>query len=208
MEIKDRIKQKSDELFRTYGIRSITMDEIATKLGMSKKTIYQFFVDKDELVDAVTEDELKFSKSCCDENRNLSTNAIDEIFRTMEFVEKMFRNMNPAMIYDLEKYHPNGYKKFLEHKNKYLLQLIRCNLERGIREELYRPEINVEIMSKFRLESLMIAFNTSVFPASKYNLAELQHQIIEHFLFGISSLKGYKLILKYQQERIKKSKPI
>jgi len=204
--MRDRIKQKADELFRQFGIRSITMDEIAGQLGISKKTIYQYYADKDELVDAVTKEEVKFSETCCEKNRTVSANAIDEIFHAMEFVEIMFRNMHPSMIYDLEKYHPNGYKLFLEHKNKYLLHMIRNNLERGIREELYRREINIDILSKFRLESMMIGFNPFVFPANKYNLAELQQQIIENFLFGVSSLKGYKLILKYQKERIKKSK--
>ena len=204
MEIRDRIKQKADELFRHYGIRSITMDEIASQLGMSKKTIYQYFTDKDELVDAVTEDELSFSQTSCERDASQSVNAIDEIFNVMEFIEEMFRNMNPAMIYDLEKFHPKSYKKFLEHKNKFLYQMIKTNLERGIKEELYRPEINIEIMTRFRLESMMLAFNQQVFPANKYNLVELEQQIIEHYLFGVSSLKGYKLILKYKQERNKK----
>ena len=59
MEVQDRIKQRADELFRRYGIRSVTMDEIAAQLGISKKTIYQYYTDKDQLVDAVTEDEIK-----------------------------------------------------------------------------------------------------------------------------------------------------
>ena len=109
--------------------------------------------------------------------------------------------MNPAMLYDLEKYHPAGYRKFLEHKNKFLFDMIRRNLERGIKEELYRPEINVEIMTRYRLESMMLAFNTELFPPSKFNLAELQREIIEHFLYGLATLKGYKLILKYKQQR-------
>jgi hypothetical protein len=81
--------------------------------------------------------------------------------------------------------------------------MIRENLQRGIEEELYRPEINIDIIARFRLEGMMIAFNQDIFPASKFNLAALHTAIIEHFLFGVASLKGYKLILKYKQERIK-----
>lgn len=204
MEVQDRIKQRADELFRRYGIRSVTMDEIAAQLGISKKTIYQFYTDKDQLVDAVTEDEIKFSQESCIRNANTSSNAIEELFLGMEFIELMFRNMNPSMLFDLEKYHPRGYKKFLEHKNKFLFEMIKHNLERGIAEELYRPEINIEIMTKFRLESMMLGFNTELFPFTRYNLAELQQEMIEHFLYGVATLKGYKLILKYKQQRIKK----
>jgi len=120
----------------------------------------------------------------------------------MEFVEVMFRNMNPSMLHDLEKYHPLGYRKFLEHKNKFLYDMIRKNIERGIKEELYRPEIDIEIMTRYRLEGLMLGFNTELFPSSKFNLVKLQQELLEHFLYGLATLKGYKLILKYKQQRI------
>ena len=202
MEIQDRIRQKADELFRRYGIRSVTMDEIATQLGMSKKTIYQYYTDKDQLVDAVAVDEIQFSQECCVKDAAVSANAIEEIFRVMEFVEVMFRNMNPSMLHDLEKYHPVGYRKFLDHKNKFLYDMVRKNIERGIKEELYRPEIDIEIMSRYRIESMLLGFNTELFPPSKFNLVKLQQEILEHFLYGLATLKGYKLILKYKQQRI------
>jgi pheromone shutdown protein TraB len=121
----------------------------------------------------------------------------------MDFIREIFSDMNPTMMHDLEKFHPQSYKIFLDHKNKYLYQMIRANLERGLQEELYRDDINIDIIAKFRLEGMMIAFNQEVFPASRYNLAETHQAIIEHFLFGVATMKGYKLILKYQQERTK-----
>lgn len=202
MEIQERIRQKADELFRKYGIRSVTMDEIATQLGMSKKTIYQYYADKDQLVDAVAIDEIHYSQECCLKDAEASANAIEEIFRVMEFVEVMFRSMNPSMLHDLEKYHPLGYKKFLEHKNKFLFEMIKRNIERGISEELYRPEIDVEIMARFRIESMMLLFKPELFPTSKFNLVKLHQEILEHFLYGLATMKGYKLILKYKQQRI------
>lgn len=201
MEIQERIRQKADELFRRYGIRSVTMDEIAAQLGMSKKTIYQYYTDKDQLVDAVAVEEIQFSQERCLKDATVSSNAIEEIFRVMEFVEVMFRNMNPSMLHDLEKYHPLGYKKFLEHKNKFLYEMIRKNIERGIKEELYRPEVDVETMSRYRIESMMLLFNSELFPSSKFNLVKIHQEILEHFLYGLATLKGYKLILKYKQQR-------
>jgi len=204
MEVQERIKQKADELFRRYGIRSVTMDDIAAQLGMSKKTIYQYYADKDQLVDAVALEEIKFSQDSCLTNADAADNAIEEIFMVMEFVEVMFRNMNPSMLYDLEKYHPGGYRKFLEHKNKFIYEMVKKNIERGIAEELYRAEIDVEILTRYRLESMMMAFNPGLFPSAKFNLVKLQHELLEHFLYGVSTLKGYKLILKYKQQRINK----
>ena len=204
--MKERIQQKADELFARYGIRSITMDEIASQLGMSKKTIYQYFSDKDELVDAVIANVMEYSKACCERDKVESENAIDEVFRAMDMINDIFRNMNPGLMFDLERYHPRTYKRFLEHKNKYLYQTIISNLERGISEELYRPEIRIDVIAKFRLESMMIVFNQELFKDTKANLAELQQEILEHFLYGAASLKGYKLITKYKDDRIKKAK--
>jgi len=201
MDIKERIQAKADELFMRYGIRSVSMDDIAAQLAMSKKTLYQFFADKDELVDAVVDKELKKGQCDCIACRQQSKDAVDEIFITMEFIAEQFRNMNPMVLYDLEKFHVSAFQKFLKHKNEFLLEVIRKNMERGIKEELFRPEINVDIMSKFRLESMMIAFNMLVFPPRKYNLVEVTQEIIEHYLYGLATLKGHKLILKYKQEK-------
>jgi len=204
MEVQERIKLKADELFRRFGIRSVTMDEIASQLGISKKTIYQCYGDKNELVDAVTREEISFSQERCQLDMSASENAIDEIFRVMEFVEIMFRNMNPNMVHDLEKYHPKAYGIFMEHKNKFLYDMIRKNIDRGIREGLYRPEINTEIMTRFRLESMMLAFDVGMFSPSTFSLLQVQQEILEHFLYGLATLKGYKLILKYKKQRLNK----
>ncbi|HVT86259.1 MAG TPA: TetR/AcrR family transcriptional regulator [Chitinophagaceae bacterium] len=201
MEVKDRIQTKAHELFLRYGIRSVSMDDIAAQLGMSKKTVYQYFNDKDELVDAAVDIELKKGQQDCMECSSKSKDAVEEIFLTMENIVEQFRHMNPTVVYDLEKFHYNAYRKFLKHKNEFLLEVIRKNIERGIKEALFRPEIDADILSRFRLESMMIAFNMDVFPPRKYNLADVTVQIIEHYLYGLATIKGHKLILKYQQEK-------
>ncbi len=201
MDIKERIQIKADELFMQYGIRSVSMDDIAIQLGMSKKTLYQFFTDKDELVEAVVDKELmRYRLDCLDSNRR-SRDAVDEIFNIMEQIADQFRNMNPMVLHDLEKFHVSSFQKFLNHKNEFLMDVIRKNIERGIREELFRPEINVDVLSRFRLESMMIAFNMFVFPPKKYKLVDVTQEIIEHYLYGLATLKGHKLILKYKQEK-------
>ena len=204
MEIRERIKVKADELFMRYGIRSVSMDDIATHLGMSKKTIYQYFADKDELVDAVVEEDIRNMQKDCSFCNDVSRDAVDEIFLTMEQILEQFRNMNPMVLYDLEKFHFASFQKFLRHKNDFLMKIISQNIERGIKEELYRPEVNVDVMSRFRLESMMIPFNISLFPPKKFNLVDVTREIIEHFVYGLATLKGHKQILKYKHEYLKK----
>ena len=206
--MKERIQQKAAELFRRFGIRSITMDEIAAQLSVSKKTIYQFYGDKEELVEAVVGELIHYAQDCCANDRQHARNAVEEMFMTMQFVREMYTNMNPVLLFDLERGHPKAYLKFQEHKNKYLLQLVRDNLERGIAEELYRPDINVDVISKVRIETMMLSFNQQLFPAARYNLPETQQQIIEHFLFGVASLKGHKLIIRYKSALSNKSKKV
>lgn len=181
------------------------MDEIATQLGVSKKTIYQFFADKDELVDGIISDMLLYNQQRCNKDRKLANDAVHEVFLAMEMVQDMFSNMNPIILYDLERNHPATFQKFLQHKHKFLFQVIRENIERGKHEGLYREDCNTDVIAKIRLETMMLPFDQQIFPKSKYNLVDLEQQLIEYFLFGIATLKGYKLIGKYKQQKIKKS---
>jgi AcrR family transcriptional regulator len=184
-----------------YGFRSVSMDDIAAQLGMSKKTLYQYYTDKEELVDAVLSALLETNRKECLENREKAENAVHEVFQAFEMMQEMFSNMNPSIVFDLEKYHPTVSKKLQQHKYVFLYQVIKQNLERGIREELYRSEINVEVLTRFRIESMMLAFNSEIFPTNRTQLVSIQEEILEHFLYGLSTAKGHKLIQKYKQLR-------
>ncbi|HEY6504109.1 MAG TPA: TetR/AcrR family transcriptional regulator [Chitinophagaceae bacterium] len=204
MEPKERILIKAEELFMQYGIRSMSMDDIANNLGMSKKTVYQYYADKDELVDAVVDGHIKEIQTDCGVCRDAASDAVHEIFITMEMIMEQFANMNPMLLYDLEKFHFRSYQRVKEHKDKFLAEVIRKNIEWGIKEELYRPELNIDVITKFRLESMMIPFNVALFPPGKYNLGTLTEIIIEHFVYGLATIKGHKLIQKYNEQRQKK----
>ena len=201
MELKDRIKHKADELFRRYGVKSVTMDEIASQMGVSKKTIYHCFSDKNELVDAVFAEMLEHNKTCCQDSRMQASNAIDEVYLGMEALQEMLDNMNPTILYDIERGHPETFKKFIEYKYNFLFALMKKNVERGIEEGLYRPEINPELISKVRLETIVLAFNEEIFPKNQYSLLYIQQELMQYFLYAMATPKGYKLITKYQKER-------
>jgi len=201
---KERILLQATELFKRYGVRSVSMDDIAGQLGMSKKTIYQYYADKDELVSAVVAAEIQVNETCCIRDSSYADNAVHEIFLAMDMVVELFRTMNPSLLFDLQKYHPQAFQKFLAHKNDFVYRKIYDNLLRGIKEELYRDDINSTLLAQYRVESMMLIFNPAFQSTVKLNLAEIDEEITLHFLYGVVNAKGYKLILKYKQERTKK----
>jgi TetR/AcrR family transcriptional regulator, cholesterol catabolism regulator len=199
--VKNRIKQKAHDLFMQYGVRSVTMDEIAVQLGVSKKTLYQYYADKDELVDAVIIDVLGTNRDNCLKDRSLAKNAIHEVFLAIDMMQEMFQDMNPSVLFELERYYPTAFEKFIQHKYSFLYKVLTENIERGIAEELYRKDFDTEILVKARLESMMMPFNQMVFPKNKFSLIKVETELTTHFLYGLATIKGYKLITKYQQDR-------
>jgi AcrR family transcriptional regulator len=206
LDTKDRIREQAKNLFMKYGIRSVSMDDIAVGLGISKKTIYQWFKDKDELVDAIVDDDINDIQRDCQQCIQESDNAIQEVFLNIDTMIVHLRNMNPTILYDLHKFHFQSFRKFMDHKNTYLREIISGNLERGIREGLYREDLNVAVLSRYRLEAMMIAFNQDVFPATEYNLVDVTMALIENFLYGLVTPEGYQLIHTIKKERNNKSK--
>lgn len=203
MEPKERIAAKAEELFMQYGIRSVSMDDIAQQLGMSKKSLYQYYADKDELVNSMIDRHITEMQSDCALCRVHAVNAIHEIFITMERLMKDLVNINPMVLYDLEKFHYSAFQRFREHKDKFLFQVVKDNIEWGIREELYREDIQIDVMAKYRIESIMVPFNVSAFPPGKYNLAEVSQLILENFTYGLATIKGHQLIQQYKEQRNK-----
>jgi AcrR family transcriptional regulator len=167
MEARKRILCKAHELFNRFGIKRVTMDEIALKTGMSKKTIYQSFENKDDLVDAVLEEHLSKNSSQCECNKTKAENAVHEIFLNIDMVQELMAEMNPTVFYDLEKFHPGAFLKLHEHRNDYLYKTVKENLEWGIKEGLYREDINVDVITRIRLEIMFLPFNQEVFPYGK-----------------------------------------
>jgi TetR/AcrR family transcriptional regulator, cholesterol catabolism regulator len=188
-----------------YGVRSITMDEIALQMGVSKKTIYQYYADKDELVDAVMLDKIKFNQDCCLRDRQHAKDAVHEVFLAIEMMQEMFQNMNPSILFELEKYYPKSFEKFTQHKYSFLYKILIENIQRGIAEELYRNDFAVDVAVKARLETMMLPFNQTIFPKNKYSLIQVETELTTHFLFGLATIKGHKLITKYQQDSTKKT---
>ncbi len=202
-EPKDRILHKAHELFNRYSIRSVSMDDIAAQVGMSKKTLYQYYTDKEELVDAVLQSVLERNRTQCLQDQKKAENAVHEVFLAFYMVQEVFANMNPAVLFDMAKYHPAVFRRFHDFKYGFLYDIISTNIEKGIKEELYRPEIDVDIIARYRIESVTLAFNPDIFPNNRTHLLHIEQQLLEHFLYGLATIKGHKFIQKYKNQRAK-----
>lgn len=201
MDTRQRIEDQARQLFMRFGIRSVSMDDIARAVGMSKKTIYASFADKDALVEAVIGRHIRESEERIAALILESANAVDEILLTMRLFECQFRNLNPIVLHDLRKFHPSAYRLIEEHKRKFVLQTMRVNMERGIREGLFRTDMDVEIMARFQLESMMLAFDTQLFPTDHFNLGDVSREIHRHYLFGMCTPYGQTMVLNHQMNK-------
>ena len=196
-----RILFKARDLMLHHGVKHVTMDDLANQLGISKKTIYQFYKDKDALVMAVVDLELEDQCSKCTGAQGTADNAVHEMFLLMEEMQEMFKNMNPLTMSELAKYFPEAFQKVQLHKDQFMHSIIKTNLVRGIEQGVYRQDIDPEILSRYRLETSFVPFNTSLYPMSKFDIGKVNLQIIEHFVYGVMSLEGYRLMEQYKLEK-------
>lgn len=196
---QERIVHGARELFFRHGLKSITMDDIAAHLGVSKKTIYQYYKEKDGLIHEITSLEVDLHAQELHQIRKQSKDSIEEIFLAMKTLSQMMGKISPAVFYDMQKYYPKGWEIFREFKVATIMDYVEENLKRGIKEELYRKELNVKIIARLRIEEVELGYNPIAFPPDQFNIAEVQIAMLDHFLHGIVTLKGHKLIAKYKQ---------
>ncbi len=194
----DRIIQGGEDLFLKAGIKSVTMDDIARHLGMSKKTIYQFFKDKNELVNALVAKKLRHDEDNMSCIINQSGNVIEKMINMMKCSEDIFSRINPIVIHDLQKYHPEAWKQFQDFKSDVIVATLEELLTEGIKQGHIRTDIDVKILARMRVAQVELGFDTKLFPISEFSTWHVQFQFLEHFIFGICTLKGHKLLNKYK----------
>ena len=199
-DIKDRIISGATELFLQYGIRSVSMDDVARHLSMSKKTLYHYFADKDEIVTMVADFHMASDQKKYDEMRTASKNAIEELVKISTCLKRDFQKMNPALLFDLQKYHAKAWLAWLSHKQKYIKESVMRNLKQGIEEGFFRSEMNVSVLAVARLELIQLTFDNRAYPPEQFNLAEVSSQLFEHFVYGLLTDKGRKAYEKYKQQ--------
>lgn len=199
MDNREKILFAAYELFLRYGIKSVTMDDIAKHLSISKKTIYLSFQDKDEVVHTLMEQVLLKDQADFITIAKNTSNVVEEVFVMMKKMNGILNTINPNIFYDLKKYHPKTWSLFHKFRMEFVVNCVVVSLEKGKKDGLVRLDINSNILAKLRGEEIEMGFNPAVFPIDKFKILDVQIAFVEHFLYGICTLKGHKLINKYKK---------
>ncbi|TXD52829.1 MULTISPECIES: TetR/AcrR family transcriptional regulator [unclassified Polaribacter] len=197
--MKDKIIEKSNELFLNLGFKSVTMDEIANSLGISKKTLYKHFSNKTALIDAVTH--YMFNSICCriDNVCAQKMNPIDEMFHIKRVVMEHLKDEKSSPLYQLQKYYPAIYVSLKKKQFHVMQETIQDNLQRGVTSGLFRASMNVDFTSRIYFNGMIGIKDQQLFPLKKYSMNTLMNYYLEYHLRAISTTKGLEQ-LEHQLE--------
>lgn len=195
----EKLLEGALEVFMKFGIRSVTMDDMARHLGVSKKTLYKYFKDKKDLVFKGMEYHQRNEQCAMEACFVDGINAIDENFAISKIILDQLKNIHPSVMYDLEKYYPEVMGKFDEYKNTVVKSWVESNLERGIEQGLFREDLNIPILSAMYLQRMSAIMRAEDYP-SDVTLSEVYIEIFRYHIRGVASEKG----VDYLKEKMKK----
>lgn len=208
MEPLVKILSASIELFTQYGFKTITMDDIARRAGISKKTLYQQFANKQEVVnESVIWYKSQMTENCASMLNN-AENAIEAMVRILAFFDNMHKRINPMALFEMQRFFPEAYKTFRELLVDKDVVMMRDNILQGIKEGLYREEINADLMARYRMETSLLILQPNLLVSDRNGLMSVALEIGEHFLYGIMTPKGEKLYHKYKEKYLKQAATI
>jgi AcrR family transcriptional regulator len=195
LEVRDRILVESGRLFGKYGIKSMTMDALAEEMGISKRTIYERFKDKDTLLLEV----IKYYKEQSSEEAHRlidqSDNAIEALFRIIRMTVGQMQQMSPAFFNDFKKYHQKVFKQFSEPGEIRDYSMTRKLLETGVQQEVFRDDVNIELVNH-AIHALFDLFgHDSSMVDAGFHRNDMFDHILVPFFRGISTKKGRKLLV-------------
>jgi AcrR family transcriptional regulator len=202
--MREKILEKAADLFLTYGFKSVTMDDIANKLGISKKTIYTHFENKTTLVKNVTLYLFEIINTGIDEICSSQQNPIEELFNIKSFVLQNLKDEKSSPQYQLQKYYPKIYQSLRVKQLKTMKECVRDNIERGIASEVYRKELDKEFITNIYFMGVMGIKDPEVFPPEHFNMRDLMENHLEYHIRAIATPKGLETlttILNSQNEK-------
>ncbi len=194
-----KILKGAEELIFKYGIKNITMDDIAKHLSMSKKTIYKFYKEKDEIIHSLMKVNIDEDKCRVKSVSERTSNVVEEVFELMKEMRDMFSKINPIVFHELYKYYPETWKEFQKFKNEFILETFEKSLTKGQKDGLVRKDINIKLLAKLRVKNIEMTLSGKVFSQDKFNMLDVQVAISEHFLYGVCTLTGHKIMNKYKK---------
>jgi len=205
MENKERIIVESFALFIRYGIRSVTMDEIARQMGISKKTIYENFRDKDDLLKAGILYHKEINQKSVDYILTSSKNILEAIYKVMFETVSNMQKVNPLFFNDLKKYHHKLCREFMPGHEKDKVDMLRNMIEKGKQDGIFNAHVHSETASILMNELLKTVSDDDIFPAEGFSKPEIFRSIVEIFTRGIATPKGVKIINRIIKENENKT---
>jgi len=197
----NEILTRTFELYEKYAIKSVTMDDIARELGISKKTLYQYVPHKNDLVEKAIKYEMMCSGAKHAEIKTMKLNSIEELFEVSKIMNERLKKHNPALLFDLRKYYPSLFKEITATKRKKAYESVLNNLKKGIDEGLYRKEINPDIIAKIYVSRLEQSYNDSIISIAEITSIKVFNEIMIYHLHGICNEKGLKILNKKLKEQ-------
>lgn len=192
--MKEKIISKSADLFLLYGFKSVTMDDIANSLGISKKTIYQHFANKTKLVEATTLSIFSIISHGIDCICELEKNPIEEIYDIKRFISEHLKDEKSSPQFQLQKYYPKIYLSLRSKQFDLMYQCVKSNLERGVNIGIYRNTINVDFITRIYFSCMLSIKDENLFSRKLFSINELLENYIEYHLRGICTKKGIKVL--------------
>lgn len=189
-----KIIDKATEMYLTLGFKSVTMDDIASTMGISKKTIYQHFENKNDLVEAVTMSLFETISCGIDDIISLNQNPIEELFTIKDFVMKNLKDERTSPLYQLQKYYPQIHKTLMSRQFEKMGDCVIDNLKKGIEQGLFRDDINLELIGRFYFAGMTSIKDAELFNPIQFSTIEVQETYLEYHLRGISTEKGLTVL--------------
>jgi AcrR family transcriptional regulator len=189
-ESKLALLEKVSAVYMKFGIKSITMDDLARELGISKKTIYKYFKDKDDLVVSIMDMKVELDKAICLNAQQNSDNAIEGLISLSELVIEQLKNVNPTVFYDLKKHFPEACEVLEKHKWNFVYSIIKENIDRGIQEGFYFSTLKSDIVAKLYISSMDVIMNTDIFAWPDFKFHDVYNEMIRFQLRGLINENG------------------
>ncbi|MFN4122661.1 MAG: TetR/AcrR family transcriptional regulator [Flavobacteriales bacterium] len=198
------ILQKAKEVFMRLGLKSVTMDDVSRELGISKKTLYQFVSDKNDLIIKSVELDLQENKCKVDAVMSMDENAIDQLLMVNNVVSEKMKQVHPSILFDMQKYYPEAWRLLIEHRQSYVVEIIAQNLKLGIAQGIYRQNLNIELIARLYTSKMEILSNEILFPIGKFGHDEVITEFMKYHFYGVVNEKG-KQYLELILNQISKS---
>ncbi|MFP4288132.1 MAG: TetR/AcrR family transcriptional regulator [Bacteroidales bacterium] len=200
MEIKNKIRERASELFFKYGIRSITMDEVADSLGMSKRTLYESFKNKEELLKECIEYQYEKNIAIRDQlMKDYSKDPLEVLFQTFRATVINLNSIHPNFFNDIQKYHSHLWKDHVKSKQEEGIESTSALIENGIAAGIFRKGVDAQILSRLIHASMEQMSTQDIFPETRFPRSEVFQQVFLNFIRGMASKEGLiKIDEKFQ----------